>query len=184
MKGTNPITKSKFLSLVLRHKPQTIGLTVDANGWADTEELLQKLSTHKHSLSFEELKQLVAANDKKRFAFSPDFSKIRANQGHSLSVDLGLKVQTPPDVLYHGTAENNVDAILKEGLIKGKRHHVHLSIDPHIAKAVGSRYGKPVVITINAKQMHADGHRFYKSENDVWLTDIVLPQYFLTLNNP
>lgn len=177
----NDIELSKFLSLILRHKPDTIGLSLDKNGWADVNELIEKAHKSDIPLDFESLRTIVENSDKKRFAFSSDFSKIRANQGHSVSVDLNLKEAIPPDVLYHGTVSKNIDSIQKLGLIKGKRHHVHLSKDQETAKNVGMRYGKPVILAINTKQMINDEIKFYLSENEVWLTEAVAPQYISIL---
>lgn len=168
---------SKFLSFILRHQPEAIGLVLDENGWALTQDLLSKVNASGHSLTLEELKEIVHTNDKKRFAFSDDLSKIRASQGHSVKVDLQLERQTPPDILYHGTAEKNIEPIKQLELVKGSRHHVHLSADPQTAKKVGLRYGRPVVLKVNAKQMHEDGCMFYQSANGVWLTENVLPRY-------
>jgi putative RNA 2'-phosphotransferase len=168
---------SKFLSYVLRHKPEEIGLTLDENGWADVAELIGRSGRHGVQLTAEQLKIIVESSDKKRFALSEDKSRIRANQGHSVVVDLQLQEIVPPDVLYHGTAAQNIEAIKTQGLLKGQRHHVHLSADTATAKNVGSRYGKPVVITIDAKQMHNDNYKFFRSENGVWLTDCVPAKY-------
>ena len=168
---------SKFLSLVLRHKPETIGLHLDDNGWAYTQELMEKLNSNDFEISIEDLKQLVTNNDKKRFQFSEDYSKIRASQGHSLKVDLGLEEKIPPRLLYHGTAEKNLDSIRKQGLVKGQRHHVHLSADKETAQKVGMRYGKPLVLKVRSEEMSKAGVRFYQSENGVWLTDTVPPDY-------
>ena len=168
---------SKFLSLVLRHKPETIGLVLDINGWADTNELIEKFSNHDLKLTIDELKLIVENNDKKRFVLSEDFSRIRANQGHSVEVDLQLKEAAPPDELYHGTAAKNIETIKIQGLLKGSRHHVHLSTDIETARKVGMRYGKPVILIVDAKQMNKDGYKFFFSENAVWLTEFVLPKY-------
>jgi len=164
---------SKFLSLLLRHKPQIVGLDLDPEGWADTQELLQKINAHGHILTLEELQQVVAQNDKQRFAFSADGTRIRANQGHSVTVDLDLHPVAPPEVLYHGTAERNLSSIREKGLLKRKRHHVHLSPDELTARKVGMRYGNPVVLCVAAARMHAEGAVFYQSTNGVWLTDEV-----------
>ncbi|MCB0735999.1 MAG: RNA 2'-phosphotransferase [Bacteroidetes bacterium] len=164
---------SKFLSLVLRHKPETIGLKLDSNGWANTEELLAKMNENGQSLSFEQLRIVVENNAKKRFIFTDDESKIRANQGHSISVDLALEEKQPPDILYHGTATKNLDSIKAKGLIKGQRHHVHLSADTETALKVGQRHGKPVLLTIKSAEVHKQGIKFYQSANGVWLTDFV-----------
>lgn len=169
--------KSKFLSLILRHRPEVIGLSLDENGWASVEELLGKTTRGHIQLTFEEVKEVVDTNDKKRFAFSDDFTMIRANQGHSLKVDLKLEEKTPPGLLYHGTAVQNLDSIKAQGLVKGQRHHVHLSADKETAVKVGGRHGKPVVLTIAAMNMYQSGVKFYQSENGVWLTDQVAVQF-------
>lgn len=169
--------KSKFLSLILRHRPEVIGLNLDDNGWASVEELLAKAPKGQMRISFEELKEVVDNNDKKRFAFSEDFTMICANQGHSLKVDLKLEEKTPPGLLYHGTATHNIGSIKGQGLIKGQRHHVHLSADKETAMKVGGRHGKPVVLTIAAMNMYQSGIIFYQSENGVWLTDHVAVQF-------
>ncbi|WP_428655333.1 RNA 2'-phosphotransferase [Runella sp.] len=172
---------SKFLSLVLRHNPALIGLKLDANGWASITDLLDKMKAKGHRISPEDLKHLVDTNSKKRFAFSDDFEKIRANQGHSVEVDLGYEKQMPPTVLFHGTAEKNVDLILKDGIKKMNRHHVHLSQDMTTARKVGMRHGKPVILNADAKGMAQRGFDFYLSNNGVWLTDFV-PAEFISIN--
>lgn len=164
---------SKFLSLILRHQPEAIGLSLDAEGWADVSELIELTNKHGRQLDLDLLKELVETNSKKRFSFSGDLSKIRANQGHSVSVDLGLRPATPPDVLYHGTATRFLESIREHGLRPGSRQHVHLSKDVETAVSVGKRHGKPVVLIIDAKEMHDAGHEFYLSENGVWLTKSV-----------
>lgn len=170
---------SKFLSLVLRHKPETIHLKLDSNGWADVNELLQKCNAHGIQIDAALLADVVANNNKKRFAFNQTHDKIRANQGHSIDVDVELKAQQPPDILYHGTAANNRDSILKDGLQKQNRLHVHLSADIKTAKMVGSRHGKPMVFEVDSLRMHQENHVFYLSENGVWLTEAV-PSNYLT----
>lgn len=172
---------SKFLSLVLRHNPALIGLNLDVNGWASVTELLDKMKSKGHDISIEDLKYLVETNSKKRFAFSNDFKKIRANQGHSIEVDLGYIKQVPPPVLFHGTTEKNLDLILKDGIKKMNRHHVHLSHDITTARKVGMRHGKPVIMNIDAKGMTEQGFDFFLSTNDVWLTDFV-PAEFVRVN--
>lgn len=172
LKGT-----SKFISLELRHKPEEIGLTLDSNGWADVDELLIKMGKKGNAITIEDLKQIVDTNEKKRFAFNEDFTKIRANQGHSIEVDVELKPMMPPDVLYHGTAVKNRDEILRAGLHKMNRLYVHLSLEMDTAKNVGARHGKPVVLVIDAKAMHSDGYLFYLSENGVWLAEHVPAKY-------
>lgn len=178
--GKDELVKlSKFLSLVLRHKPETIGLTLDAQGWASVPELLSKAEARGRKLSLEKLKEIVKENDKQRFGFNGDFSKIRARQGHSLAVDLQLVPREPPTILYHGTVDKNLASIKENGLTRQSRQHVHLSADKATALAVGSRYGKPVVLEIKAKEMHKEDHSFYLSENSVWLTGRVPSQYIL-----
>lgn len=168
---------SKFMSLVLRHKPETIGLELDENGWANVQELIDKMNTTGAEVDIELLYTIVATNDKKRFAFSEDKTMIRANQGHSIEVELNLKEVQPPEWLYHGTVEKFIDSIRMEGLKKMERQHVHLSKDITTATNVGSRRGKAIILKIDAERMHADGFAFYLSENEVWLTDEVPVQY-------
>jgi putative RNA 2'-phosphotransferase len=168
---------SKFLSLVLRHNPERIGLTLDSAGWADVAELLARARQHRRPLTLTLLQEEVANNDKKRFAFSEDGTRIRANQGHSIAVDLGLPEIAPPDRLYHGTATRFVEAIKQQGLRPGNRQHVHLSLDHETAVKVGQRHGKPVVLVIAARQMQAAGHPFYCSANGVWLVAAVPTEY-------
>lgn len=168
---------SKFLSLILRHSPQTIEIKLDENGWANVDELISKCAKHRHTFTFAELEEVVATNDKQRFIFNEDKTKIRANQGHSIAVDLALQSQTPPDYLYHGTVSKFLNEIKKDGLLKMSRQHVHLSKDKETAIKVGSRRGVPVILVVQSGKMHQDGFIFYKSENDVWLTDHVPANY-------
>lgn len=168
---------SKFLSYVLRHRPDSIGIELDKHGWVGVDELLRGAAQKGMRITLDELKTVVRENDKQRFSFSGDGAKIRASQGHSIEVDLGYEEVVPPEVLYHGTAKRSLDSIRAKGLTKGNRHHVHLSPDPDTARNVGRRYGKPVVLAVDAGRMHADGYRFYLSANGVWLTDRVLPEY-------
>jgi putative RNA 2'-phosphotransferase len=168
---------SKFLSLVLRHDPGKIGLRLDPAGWAEVGELLSAAEAAGVRIDRETLERVVGENDKRRFALSPDGTRIRASQGHSVSVDLGLARQTPPEVLYHGTATRFVDSIHDNGLHSASRTHVHLSADEVTARAVGQRHGRPVVLTIATGRMHRDGHPFFRSENGVWLTDAVPAEY-------
>lgn len=169
---------SKFLSLVLRHKPETIGISLDAHGWVSVDVLIEKINPHlKSKLTIDSLKNIVDTNDKKRFAFSPDGLKIRANQGHSLTVDLGLKEVKPPEILFHGTIDDFVSSIKKKGLLKQSRHHVHLSKDRETAIKVASRRGAPVILEILSRKMHDQGFKFYLSENGVWLTDHVPAEF-------
>lgn len=168
---------SRFLSLILRHRPELVDLEMDKNGWVSVEELLTKTATKGHPLTFEELKHLVLTNKKQRFAFDEDFQKIRANQGHSIEVELGYDKQSPPSFLYHGTAEKNLSSILKQGIQKRNRHHVHLSADKATAYKVGIRHGRPIILKINTKLMSEAGIAFYISSNGVWLTDFVAPAF-------
>jgi putative RNA 2'-phosphotransferase len=168
---------SKFLSLVLRHQPQKIGLRPDAAGWVQVSDLLAACNAHGQSLSLDELREVVNTNDKQRFSFSPDGLLIRANQGHSIPVELGYEPLAPPTILYHGTPEKFLTAIKETGLTKGQRHHVHLSADVETATRVGARRGRPVVLEIRAATMHGDGYIFYLSENGVWLTEHVPVKY-------
>ncbi len=168
---------SKFVSLVLRHKPEVIGLTIDRNGWATTNELLEKINAHGQNITAELLDHIVAANNKKRFSFNKNKTKIRANQGHSLDIDLNLEETTPPEYLYHGTGERTVATILASGIDKRERQQVHLSADEETAKMVGQRHGKPKILIVCAGQMKADGFTFYLSDNNVWLTDHVPAMY-------
>jgi putative RNA 2'-phosphotransferase len=169
--------KSKFLSLILRHAPDTIQLTLDENGWANVEELILKSNKHSHKFNLEQLQYVVETNDKKRFQFSDDNKKIRASQGHSIDVELNLKATTPPEILYHGTVEKFIENIKQTGLQKMNRQYVHLSKDTETATKVAMRRGKPILLHVNTKQMHEDGYVFYLSENNVWLTNEVPVKY-------
>ncbi len=173
---------SKFLSLILRHKPDTIGLHLDENGWAKIEELLAKSHIGGNSFSREELIEVVESNDKRRFSFDDSGEKIRAAQGHSLPVEIEFEEKIPPKILYHGTAEKNVKSIREKGLRKMQRHHVHLSTDPETARTVGLRYGKPIVFQIDTEKMLAKKFRFFVSANGVWLVPEVPPE-FLEITN-
>jgi putative RNA 2'-phosphotransferase len=168
---------SKFLSYVLRHHPQSIGLALDEAGWAPVDELLARAGSHGRKITRAMLDELVRSNDKQRFAFSEDGQRIRANQGHSVGVELGLAAAVPPDRLFHGTASRFLPSILQSGLDKRSRHHVHLTADVAIALSVGQRYGTPVLLEVAAARMHAEGHRFHRSDNDVWLVEQVPPAY-------
>lgn len=184
MNEKDKIRHGRFLSLILRHEPSKIGLTLDAEGWAEVTLLLQQLAKHRHSLSLAELEEIVATNDKQRYSFNADKSKIRANQGHSLkTVDLALQPQIPPAVLYHGTASRFMQSIQREGLQKRSRQHVHLSADTQTARKVGARHGTPVILQLDAQQMQADGFVFYCSENGVWLTEHVPTRYFQVIQH-
>jgi putative RNA 2'-phosphotransferase len=174
---------SKFLSLVLRHQPQLIDITLDTQGWVKVDELLKQANAHGHRLDLELLNHVVETNTKKRFAFDKSRQKIRASQGHSINVELGYQAQIPPDILYHGTSEKSVAAIYKTGLEKRSRQHVHLSKNIETAIQVGSRHGKPVVFNVLSGEMYNDGYVFYLSENEVWLTDTVPAHYLKLLIN-
>ncbi len=178
------IRTSKHLSLILRHKPERVGLKLDHAGWVAVSELLQALNQRGFPLTLDQLKHVVATNDKKRFAFSEDGLRIRASQGHSVQVDLQYKPQPPPEFLYHGTPERFVQSIRATGLNKGRRHHVHLSPDPVTAGKVGQRRGRPVVLKIRAGEMHRAGHVFWRSANNVWLVDSVPPHFIKPLSWP
>jgi len=164
------VQTSKFLSYVLRHRPDEIGLELDRAGWVAIDELLRCADQAGHPLTSETLHEVVRSNDKQRFAISEDGLKIRASQGHSIDVDLGLDPREPPARLYHGTASRHLGSIRAEGLVPRDRRYVHLSLDIPTATAVGSRHGSPVVLTVDAARMHADGHRFFLSRNGIWMT--------------
>lgn len=168
---------SKLMSLVLRHAPEKIGLQLDAQGWADIDALLRGMAGQGVVLDRQALQALVESNDKQRFALSEDGLRIRASQGHSIQVDLGLEPVEPPAWLYHGTVARFVAAIREQGLRPGERQHVHLSPDRQTAQRVGARRGAPVILSVAAGRMHADGHVFLRSANGVWLTAHVPPQY-------
>ena len=171
---------SKYLSKHLRHQPQRLGLTLTEAGWVDVELLLAKCRQSNFPITRAELDEVVARNDKKRFSFDPTRKLIRANQGHSVDIDLRLQPTTPPSVLYHGTNAGSLHLIMESGLSKMGRHHVHLSVDVGTAMKVGSRRGRPVVIQVDAAAMIKAGHSFYVSDNGVWLVDHV-PKEFLTV---
>ncbi len=169
---------SKFLSLVLRHEPQAAEITLDEHGWADVDALLEGVSKTM-PIRREILEQIVAEDEKQRYAFDETKTKIRANQGHSIQVDVQLQPAVPPDMLYHGTAERFAQSIQKQGLLPQSRLYVHLSKDTETAEKVGKRHGTPKIYTIDTKRMVADGYTFYLSANGVWLTKCVPPQYFI-----
>lgn len=171
------VQTSKFLSLVLRHEPARAGLTLDDAGWVGVDELLDGLCRAGHPLSRDELIAIVTSSDKQRFALSDDTSKIRANQGHTVAVELGYTPATPPEVLYHGTIAEVLHLIRADGLRKMARHHVHLSADDETARRVGSRRGRPVILRVYAARMHADNYPFFLAANGVWLTDHVPPAF-------
>jgi len=168
---------SQTLSFVLRHRPDSIGIELEPGGWVAVDALLRALADRGRPYSREVLDRVVAGNDKQRFEFSVDGLRIRARQGHSVAIDLGYEPAVPPDVLYHGTAACNLESIFAQGLLKGRRHHVHMSTDMKLMLAVGKRHGEPVVLAIRAGEMHRDGHEFCVTGNRVWLTGHVPPQY-------
>jgi putative RNA 2'-phosphotransferase len=168
---------SKFLSFVLRHQPDSIGLSLDPQGWAGIAELIAKAGAAGTIFSQDDLQRVVATSDKKRFSISDHGLRIRAAQGHSVSVELGLSAREPPAVLYHGTATRFVESILAEGLKAQSRQHVHLSLDEVTAHGVGQRHGKPAILLVDARGMHAEGMKFYVADNGVWLTDQVPPRF-------
>ncbi len=177
MNNSRVIKISKYLSKHLRHKPERIGITVQPGGWVGVDELLAACKKYQFPITYTELEEVVYTNEKQRFSFDETGTLIRANQGHSIEIDLQLEPQVPPGVLYHGTGHRSVKSILKTGLSKMSRHHVHLSLDIATAKNVGARHGKPVVFTVDAAAMHTTGFTFYCSDNGVWLVDSVPPEY-------
>ncbi len=178
MSDERAIRISKLLSYLLRHQPEAMGLVLDRAGWAQVAQVLDALRAHGENVSLEELVAIVQASDKQRFALSRDGARIRANQGHSVDVDLRLSPETPPEVLYHGTVARFLESIRVHGLLRGARTHVHLSADVSIAKMVAARRrGAAVVLTVNAGAMHRAGQVFFRSANGVWLTEHVPPTY-------
>ena len=168
---------SKYLSKHLRHQPQSLGLTLQPGGWVGVEELLAACAKSRFFISRAQLDAVVADNDKQRFSFDESGERIRANQGHSVEVDLALVAQLPPETLYHGTGAGSVEAIRREGLLKLRRHHVHLSPNVETARRVGARHGKPHLFVVDTQAMHVAGHLFYCSDNGVWLTDHIPPEF-------
>jgi putative RNA 2'-phosphotransferase len=175
---------SKFLSYVLRHNPDKIGIRLDPAGWTPVPELLDHAAENGMHISMSRLRDVIYNSSKQRFTLSKNEKYIRANYGHSVDVDLGYEPQPPPDTLYHGTAEQSVESILQSGLEPRSRQYVHLSTDVPSAHQVGSRHGKPVILEIDAGRAHQDGHRFYQSDAGIWLTDEVPAEYIELLDNP
>jgi len=174
----NTKNTSKFISLILRHKPETIGISLDEHGWADVQELIDGINASgSDHLDMDILEEIVRTDEKQRYSFNEDHTLIRANQGHSIPVDVELEEKIPPALLYHGTGEKYVSSIDKEGLISKSRLYVHLSADIPTAKKVGNRHGKPVIYTVDCEKMAADGFKFYLSANNVWLTKNVPVEY-------
>ena len=182
MRETTPdLTRiSKYMSLILRHKPEVIGIKLDAHGWADVDALLAGIS-RRYPIDRDILEEIVRTDGKQRYSFNEDRTKIRANQGHSIQVDVELPVTEPPETLYHGTAERFAASIEAQGLLPRNRLYVHLSPDAETAEKVGRRHGKPVIYLVNAGQMRRDGYLFYLSVNGVWLTKEVPARYLKRL---
>lgn len=173
---------SKYISMVLRHKPEVIGIELDQQGFCDTNQLIQKMNQHGKPITLDILKEIVAVDEKSRYSFNEDCTKIRANQGHSVYVNLELKPVQPPEILYHGTVERFLDSILHNGIKKGQRQYVHLSDQLQTAELVGERRGTAVILQVDAAQMHKDGYEFYLSENKVWLCEFV-PVIYVEVKN-
>ena len=169
---------SKFISLILKHKPEEIGIQLDEYGWAKVDELLNGINKSGRKIDLNVLEEIVITDEKKRYSFNEDKTKIRANQGHSIPVNVELKKTKPPEYLYHGTADRFLDSIIKDGIKSMSRLYVHLSKDVETAKNVGKRHGKPVVLKVHSGEMYRDGIKFYLSENGVWLTEKVDVKYF------
>lgn len=173
---------SKFISLILRHQPEAIGIILDEHGWADVQELIDGINrADGHTLDMELLEEIVQTDEKQRYSFNEDHTLIRANQGHSISVDVELEEKVPPEILWYGTGEKYVSSIDAQGLIPKSRLYVHLSSDMETARKVGSRYGKPVIYEIDCHRMIEDGYRFFLSSNHVWLTKEVPVRYLKKL---
>ncbi|EOY7134189.1 RNA 2'-phosphotransferase [Clostridioides difficile] len=168
---------SIFISLILRHKPETIGIKLDKYGYADVNELIEKINNTGRNINIEILEQIVKEDNKQRYSFNDDRSKIRANQGHSINVNVELRELEPPKYLYHGTATRFLDNIKNEGIIKQSRLYVHLSRDIDTAIKVGKRHGTPVILKINTGKMYENGYKFYLSENNVWLCEYIPFEY-------
>ena len=168
---------SKFLSLILRHEPERVALSLDEAGWVEVKTLIEAVNKAGKRLDEALLSEVVETNDKQRFTYSDDGLKIRANQGHSISADLKLEPQDPPDFLYHGTATRFVDSIKENGIERRSRQHVHLSADKETATRVGQRHGKVIILTVRSQAMAAAGYKFYLSKNNVWLTDEIPVEY-------
>jgi putative RNA 2'-phosphotransferase len=175
------VTVSKFLAKHLRHAPEALGLSLQPGGWVAVDDLLAACARAGFPISYDELIECVETNDKQRFSFDDTGDLIRANQGHTVAVDLHLKEEVPPEVLFHGTVERFLASILAQGLQKGKRHHVHLSKDLETARKVGARRGPPIVLQVSARKMHDGGFQFFLSANGVRLTDSVPAQFLVRL---
>ena len=167
---------SKYMRLILRHKPETIGITLDEHGWADVDELIEGIS-RTQNFNMDILEEIVRTDEKQRYSFNDDKTKIRANQGHSIEVDVELEEKEPPEILWHGTGEKFATSIDNIGLIPKSRLYVHLSKDEETATTVGRRHGKPVLYMVNTREMYKDGFKFFLSKNGVWLTKEVPVRY-------
>lgn len=173
---------SRFISMILRHRPEAVGISLDAHGWADVQALISGINrSGGHTIDMEILEEIVRTDEKQRYSFNNDHTKIRANQGHSIPVDVELEEKNPPDMLWHGTGEKYVPSIDARGLIPKGRLYVHLSSDRETARKVGSRHGKPVIYEIDCRKMKEDGYRFFLSANHIWLTKEVPAQYLKKL---
>lgn len=178
MKSGRSDSTSRFISLILRHKPEAIGITLDEHGWADVQKLIDGINrANGHILDIESLEEIVRSDEKQRYSFNEDHTLIRANQGHSIPVDVELEEKNPPDILWHGTGEKYVSSIDLQGLVPKCRLYVHLSTDLETARKVGSRHGKPVIYEIDCKKMSEDGYKFFETVNHVWLTKEVPVSY-------
>jgi putative RNA 2'-phosphotransferase len=185
MAGKKNVTLGKFISKILRHEPGLIGIRVDEHGWADVEELIAGIQAAGHpEFDMAALEEIVETNNKQRYSFSSDKRLIRANQGHSIPVDVELEEKNPPDLLWHGTGEKYVPSIDARGLIPKGRLYVHLSSDRETARKVGSRHGKPVIYEIDCRKMKEDGYRFFLSANHIWLTKEVPAKYLKKTSSP
>lgn len=178
---TNLDDLSIFISLVLRHKPEAANVKIDEHGWVEVAELIKGTKRKGYKIDMAILEQIVKIDRKKRYSFNEDKSKIRANQGHSIKVDVGLVEKTPPEVLYHGTATRFLSSIMSQGLKGQSRLYVHLSDNIKTAKKVGSRHGEPTILKIDSSKMNQEGHKFYLSENNVWLCNAVPVEYITKL---
>lgn len=179
MNKNNDENLGRFISLILRHHPETIGITLDKNGWAKVSELIYGMNKACKNIDMITLERIVKENNKKRYIFNEDKTKIRANQGHSINVDVELKEANPPNILYHGTASRFLDGIKTKGILKGGRQYVHLSKDIETAISVGKRHGNPIVLKIDVLKMQKDGYIFYISENGVWLSSEIPYKYII-----
>lgn len=173
----NDVKFSRYLSYILRHNPSDINITLDNEGYCEVETLLKNLNKKKYNVDLDYLKKIVKEDNKGRYSFSGDMTKIRANQGHSVT-KISFEEAEPPDILYHGTAKKYLESILEKGIVKGNRHHVHMSSDIETASRVGKRHGDLIVLIIDSKKMREDNIKFYISENGVYLCDYIAPKYF------